>query len=203
MEMSKRKKSNRKIHTRDLIERILIVCEGEKTEPNYFRKFLIDENKCYVKTTGEGYNTVRLVQKAIKVQKESMPPYNKVWCVFDRDSFPAKDFNKAIKEAKKKGIEVAYSNEAFELWYFLHFDYCDSAMSRDQYQEKLSDLLGHKYEKNCETMYQELLYIQLMAIRNAERLLNSYDSFNPENNNPSTTVHKLVEELNKRLLRHK
>jgi hypothetical protein len=52
-------------------------------------------------------------------------------------------------------------------------------------------------------MYQELLDIQLMAIRNAERLLNSYDSFNPENNNPSTTVHKLVEELNKRLLCHK
>ena len=195
--MSKRKKSNRKINTRDLIERILIVCEGGKTEPNYFRKFPIDKSKYHVESRGEGRITKSLVERAIEIQEIASPPFNKIWCVFDRDSF--ENFNEAIKEAEKEGIDVAYSNEAFELWYLLHFNYYDSAMSRHQYQEKLSELIGHEYEKNSENMYQELHDKQPEAIRNAKRLLSNYSPSNPAKDNPSTTVHQLVEELDKRL----
>jgi hypothetical protein len=71
----------------------------------------------------------------------------------------------------------------------------------------LTELLGHKYEKNSENMYQELEDKQPDAIRNAEKLLNDHFERNgriePAKDNPSTTVHKLVEELNKRLLCHK
>jgi len=41
-------------------------------------------------------------------------PYG--WCVFDRDSFPAKDYNIGIEQARAKGFKVAYSNEAFEIY---------------------------------------------------------------------------------------
>jgi len=76
-------------------------------------------------------------------------------------------------------------------------------MSREQYIEKLSEQLGHKYEKNSISMYDELYDRQEIAIRNAKRLLEHHvkiDGKNiPEKHNPSTTVHELVMELNKRL----
>ncbi len=40
---------------------ILIVCEGENTEPSYFNQFRITSAK--VKSVGEGYNTVSLVNR--------------------------------------------------------------------------------------------------------------------------------------------
>lgn len=200
------KKRSEKMNTRPLRKRVLIVCEGGKTEPNYFESFPIDERLFYVKTVGEGYNTISLVKKAKKTQKDTMPPFDKVWCVFDRDSFPSGNFNKAIDEATKNDMEVAYSNEAFELWYLLHFNYYDSAMSRNQYKEKLCELLPFKYEKTDECskkMYDELLGKQSVAVRNAEMLFNHHleakGRINPEEDNPSTTVHRLVEELNKML----
>jgi len=196
--MSKRKKSGRKRNTRDLIERILIVCEGGKTEPNCFKKFPIDKSKYHVESRGEGRITKSLVEKAIEIQKIALLPFDIVWCVFDKDDNSDEVFNEARQIATTNNIEVAYSNEAFELWYLLHFNYYDSAMSRRQYQEKLTELLGYKYEKNSENMYQELEDKQPNAIRNAERLLGSYSPSNPAKDNPSTTVHLLVEELNKR-----
>jgi len=95
-------------------------------------------------------------------------------------------------------IQVAYSNEAFELWYLLHFCYLNSGMSRNHYQQRLERYLGHEYHKNSNTIYNELLPRQLEAIRNAKNLLAQYNPPNPANDNPSTTVHVLVERLNRK-----
>ena len=49
------------------LRRFLIVCEGEKTEPNYFKKF--PENpEVYDKIDihGIGYNTISLIKEAIR-----------------------------------------------------------------------------------------------------------------------------------------
>jgi len=120
-----------------------------------------------------------------------------VWCVFDRDYCQAGDFNAAIARAESSGIRVAYSNEAFELWYLLHFHYYDTGVSRSRYAAKLSDWFGHPYQKNSSTIFEELHDRQAAAIRNAERLLSQYSPLNPVADNPSTTVHKLVEQLNR------
>ena len=51
------------------LRRILIVCEGEKTEPNYFKSF--PENpEVYdaLDVTGLGNNTVAVVKKAIELR---------------------------------------------------------------------------------------------------------------------------------------
>ena len=45
-------------------------------------------------------------------------------------------------------------------------------------------------------MYQTLLERQTQAIQNAEKLMERYDSHNAHANNPSTTVHTLVQRLN-------
>jgi len=144
---------------------------------------------------GIGANTSSLVQEAIELR--SQDTYDQVWCVLDRDSFPAENFNAALALAAANNIQVAYSNEAFELWYLLHFHYYQTAITRASYIKKLSALLEFKYEKNSEHMYDLLESKQSTAVRHAEKLLEEYSEFTPEKNNPSTTVHWLVKELNK------
>ena len=68
----------------------LIVCEGEKTEPNYFSHFRVPKIVCDV--VGIGANTESLVKKAIELKNNATISYDNVWCVFDRDSFPAQNF---------------------------------------------------------------------------------------------------------------
>jgi len=183
----------RRINFREVRQRFLIVCEGEKTEPNYFRSFRVPRD--VVDVRGLGDNTLNLVKKALELRRDD--DYDQVWCVFDRDDFPTQNFNAAVELARKSGLHVAYSNEAFELWYLLHFNYHDTAISRRDYITKLSKLLGRPYVKNSERMYAELEGRQADAIRNAHRLLAQRDPPNPAFDNPSTTVHLLVEQLNR------
>ena len=189
--------TNRKDKTR---KRFFIVCEGEKTEPNYFKKFSVDVDIQLSK--GEGKDTKSLVEKAIKLKNGlKSDERNRVWCVFDRDRndqnpHDAHNFNAAIILAKTNGIKVAYSNDPFELWYLLHFNYYNTGISRKDYKNMLTKLLRHEYKKNSETIYEELKDKQQDAIKHAKLLLEKYDRPNPESDNPSTTVHLLVEELN-------
>ena len=178
------------------------MCEGEKTEPNYFRRFPVDTNVIKLDIKGEGKNTKSLVEKAIELKNDTeFDEKDRFWCVFDRDKNPknpndSQNFNSAITLARNNGIDVAYSNDAFELWYLLHFNYYHTQISRKDYPDMLTDVLGHKYQKNSETIYEKLKDKQENAIKNAKRLLQEYKPPNPETDNPSTTVHLLVEELN-------
>ncbi len=177
---------------RPLRPRFLIVCEGTQTEPNYFRRFRANAE---IEVVGLGQDPVAVVNRAYQEMKQKA--YAQVWAVFDRDTVPAERFNEALRLAKEYGIKVACSNEAFELWFWLHFDYQDTAVARAAYQAKLTERLGRPYRKNDRQLYDLLLDSQPIAVQNAKRLLASYGpDLNPERANPSTTVHLLVQELN-------
>jgi hypothetical protein len=187
--------STRKLDVREVKQRFLIVCEGKKTEPYYFKSFRVP--KAVVAIEGAAGDPTRLVNSAYKLANED--EYDQVWCVFDRDegAWTAQNFNNALQNAKTYGFHVAYSNECFELWYILHFEFLNTGLPRSDYEDKLSELLGIRYRKNDLTIYQQLLAKQQIAIKYAQKLLESYNSIDPERNNPSTTVHLLVEALNK------
>jgi hypothetical protein len=216
-----RQKQQQKAKKPLAVGRILIVCEGEKTEPNYFKwwqkqlenikgaaktkavgdidvKSFADE----IQIMGEGKNTNSLVKKAIELKNQAnygKINYTQIWCVFDRDSFPAENYNLAIEKARSNDFKVAYSNEAFELWYLLHFDYVNTAISRKQYKTMLTERLGEKYNKNDSVMYEKLHQhpkaSQQEAIENAKKLLNQQPG-DYAVQNPSTTVFELVDSLN-------
>ncbi len=173
------------------LESFLITCEGEKTEPNYFKRFRVSGKVIEVK--GLGDHTFSLVKKTIELKAKKA--YDQTWVVLDRDSFPVERFNNALNLAKENRIQVAYSNEAFELWYLLHFNYYNTSMCRDQFSKMLSRLMGRPYKKNSAVIYDQLLQKQSTAIKNATRLLTQYPNPKPVDNNPSTTVHLLVKEL--------
>jgi len=183
----------RKVNTRDVRQRFLIVCEGTKTEPKYFKKFRVSSLVLEVK--GVGCNTVDVVNEALKSSTDTH--YDQIWCVFDRDTFPVDRFNMALELARNNNIQVAYSNQAFELWYLLHFQYLNTAIGSEDYFDRLGKHLGYEYQKNNETIFDEIIHLQDNAIRNAERLYAEYNPPNPAQDNPSTTVHLLIKELNR------
>jgi RloB-like protein len=169
---------------------ILIICEGEKTEPNYFRsmrKHLRINAK--VEIDGTGRNTLDLVNYA---SKKSGEDFDEIWCVFDKDDFSDEHFNNTVQKDGEGKICIAYSNECFELWYILHHNYHNTAHQRKHYFKQLGKLMGKVYEKNSSSMYQELHDKLSTAIRNAKRLFNEHQGKTPARANPSTTVHLLV-----------
>ncbi|MDR1896527.1 MAG: RloB family protein [Prevotellaceae bacterium] len=199
----KRKTALTRLQNIRKLRRILIVCEGEKTEPNYFRKFPANpEIYDSIDVHGTGYNTVSLITEAIRIKNfalQKREPYIETWCVFDRDDFSVESFENAIKLAKKNQIKCAYSIEAFEIWYMLHFNYYDSALSRGQYKEKLSELLKKPYLKNNEEMFSLLENRQNRAMQNAQKLYYKQYLLPLKEQNPVTTVFYLVERLIKQV----
>lgn len=208
--MSKKQKKDhrksslaRRQSVREIKQSFLIVCEGEKTEPDYFRAFRM--TAATVKAVGQAMNTMTLVSKAISIREADRlkkRTYDQCWVVFDKDDFPSKDFNQAIQLAEKNGFRVAYSNQAFEYWFLLHYNLYTGAIHRSNYKEMLTKLTGLAYNKTegfGAVMYNLLLKRQQQAISNAEAVLAEISHGNPAEEESSTTVHLLVKELNKYL----
>lgn len=202
----KDKELERKRKRKKVLPYILIVCEGARTEPNYFEWYKENcKQEINVDICGEGKNTVSLVREAIaikkKIEKEKQIIFDQVWCVFDRDSFEISTYNQAFELAHKNNIKVAYSNECFEVWYLLHFQYFDNEMPRGLVFNKLDNLMkkeyGIAYKKNTHNICELLLGKQLTAIKNAKKLESKCSNIGiVHHQNPSTSVYKLVEELN-------
>lgn len=185
----------------------LIVSEGARTEPlyfNYFKNFLPRNLIETVEVVGEGDNTINIVQKAIDLREARKndilkPGYDQVWAVFDKDDFPSIRFNRAIQLAEKNKISSAHSNQSFELWYVLHFQYLQTSLHRSDYIDLLSRDLGFKYEKNDPKVV-EFLFSKCdikRAIKWAKKLELLHSGLSPSKSCPLTHVYKLVEELRK------
>jgi hypothetical protein len=186
----------RKVGVKELKQRFLIVCEGGQTEPNYFRGFRVPADVVVDIEPGAGMHT-SVVQRAIDIVEEFEGVHDQVWCVFDRDKngHNSQSFIAALELAEAHGISVAYSNDAFEIWYLLHFNYHDTAIHRHDYVTKLRALITGGYQKNDPKMFEKLEDKMEVAIRNAKNLLAQYEPTSPERDDPSTTVHLLVEQL--------
>lgn len=189
----------------------LIVSEGEKTEVLYFKSLAnkinekrrgVVENKKIeippIKLHGTGYNTESLVKKAIEIRRKDPNIYENHWLVYDKDSFKTDMFDNSITFAEANGFKVAWSNESFELWYLLHFKYCESAIGRDQYIIDLNLIFQKKfnckYLKNDNEVYEKISPFYEQAIMNAKRL-DRLSNAAPSTKNPCTKVYELVEEL--------
>lgn len=187
---------------------ILIVCEGENTEPSYFRQFRL--STATIKPIGEGYNTISLVNRAAELAKEK--DYEQIWCVFDKDDFDNNDFNNAIVTAEAQNFGVAYSNQAFEYWIILHFDdHQGGGMHRKDYNKKINNLLkpfklvydGEGSKLITEEIFEVLDGIEektnkerkILAIQRAKRNYEQFEHNNPATEESSTTVFRLVETL--------
>ena len=111
-----------------------------------------------IEIRGQGRSTGKLIDITEQIVKKAKIMYQNVWVVFDKDDFD--DFDKAIQTANSKGYQVAWSNQSFEYWIYLHFYYSNAALHRNQWIKKLNDIFKQRqlgtgeYLKNCEDIFE-------------------------------------------------
>jgi hypothetical protein len=214
-EAEKQENLKRKENTRDERKMLIIACEDSVSAPLYFRTIFSDLKRNHA---------ISAISLVIANHKHSNPTgvlqdllnhrdyqdFDHQWIVIDRDEERTKkvndnsqsghsleNFNKAMSNASRKGVKVAYSNPCFEIWYLLHFEYTSAAIDR----EKLVTQLEHKYQYAKNKLFTPVLNQELQdkAIKNSESLIQSWidinGATNPATDNPSTTVHDLVKLL--------
>ena len=228
----KRADFKRKLNDKKTVPDIIIACEDSISSPIYFKMLVsalirekIITQDSFVIAKHNHTNPMGVLDDLRNHKDDNGKTYKDFdhkWIVIDRDcervnggGHMAEDYNNALKTAKNRRndlhIDVAYANDAFELWYLLHFEYRNTAILRDEIIEvlieKLKQLDPHKFSRlnrdnikqanYAKLIYEALLPMQEKAISNAERLLLSYgEEHNPEQDNPSTTIYKLVNILN-------
>lgn len=208
----------RKGETKASLKAYLISCEGICSEPNYINGLVHYEKEN--KRIAEGTEVI------ISKHSHSDPlgvlqdlldtpnyeSYDELWIVIDRDEVELKgkgfgghsekNFQNTILKSKEFGVNVACSNPCFELWIVFHFEYRDTACSRDDIQkkslEKVNSILpkDKQLKKVDDLKVIDNLYILLKekvetALRNAKKLQQNEKT----KDNPSSGMYLLVESL--------
>lgn len=199
--------------------RYYIFCEGQQTEPSYFEGFkrYIEDNPVYrdmvlIEIEPCQAETMRVIGMAEKYVKKNKVEKGQIWCVYDKDSFPAKDFNGVVQRAEylnQQNLNVQYhaawSNECIEFWFLLHFAYYTANNHRTEYisflNDKFKELGIGKYQKNMKNIFEILLEKgnPKLAVKYAKRIIKDGQGRMPADIAPGTTVYELVEELVKYL----
>ncbi len=204
----------RKQAKRESYDKVLIVCEGTKTEPNYLNE-IKDELKLSTANVSiapsPGSDPLSVVEHAEALvnqqsRQKHQDNYDRIFCVFDRDEHEqhgnrySKALNK-IRQIKVKGVTFAAitSTPCFEVWLVLHFEPRTApflpSSKRTAAQEvirHLSQYLPH-YAKGKQGLYSQIKEQTKQALTFAKRL----EQENQKNgsDNPSTQMHDLVEYL--------
>ena len=198
---------------------ILYFCERQQTEPSYFEGFKryiegspIYRDMVFIEIEPCQAETMRVIGKAEKYVKKNKLEKGQIWCVYDKDSFPAKDFNGVVHRAEQLNqinpdiqYHAAWSNECIEFWFMLHFAYYVSNNHRTEYikflNDKFQELGIGKYQKNMKNIFDVLMNAgsPKLAIRYAKRIIKDGQGKTPTEIAPGTTVYELVEELAKYL----
>ena len=188
--------------TKQSCDRVLVVCEGTKTEP-YYLKELLDHyrlNTANVVVLGTGVDPVSIVDKAKKRRQHELQRgdrFDRIYCVFDRNSH--ENFSQASQIARQSDFRLARSWPCFEFWLLLHFQYTRkpyaSGGGKSASQHCVLDLRINlpDYSKGSTGVFLKLLPWLVKANSRAIRAEKDAQASGEEN--PSTEFNHLVEYL--------
>jgi hypothetical protein len=185
---------------REAYDYILIVCEGEKTEPFYFQGLKEAHrlsNANIVIMRADGTDQMSIVDTAEDRLSEG---YNRVFCVFDRDghaNYDAALTRVARSEPGKSGqITAITSWPCFEFWLLLHFRYSSAAFvaagRRSACEQVLRELRKEfpNYNKGHKSVFADLQGNLDDALKHARRL--AAENKRTRSRNPATAMHELA-----------
>ena len=187
---------------REPYDRVLIVCEGEKTEPHYFEglrvHYLLSSVNITI-TPAAGSDPVSIVQFALRQIGE----FDRGYCVFDRDEH--RNFDSALEMLRtsqpgQSGKLIAIpSFPCFEVWPLLHFRYSTAEIRRTG-QRSPGAMAVHEltnyiptYTKGHRGIFNALLPHLPTGLRHAATLARDYLQTGAQN--PGTKLHLLVQYL--------
>lgn len=187
--------------------KVLIVCEGEKTEPHYFTgvQEFYELNTANVEITGEAGSSPKNIwsyaRQRYREAKDAGDEFDKVFCVFDKDNHDG--YYEVCREIDGSGPKDTFhhitSVPCFEYWLLLHFVYStrpyESLPGNSSANQALSDLKNYipDYEKGKRGIFLDLLEQLPQAKVYAQRTLDAARRSGTDN--PTTKVHHLVEFL--------
>ncbi len=196
-----------------------IYCEGEKTEPNYLRKYIQtkfpgDQSRRVVKVEDTNKNTPKqLVEVAIHAkQSGKFLTGDEFWVVYDRESvakYSDELHSRSRQLAEKNGIGVALSNVCFELWLLLHFEAsgasytsCDNLLAQSKLKQHLRLLGIAKYDKADSRLLDHITDDEIKKARTRAANMNLASRAAAPANceqahqlNPYTEVHELLDAI--------
>ena len=182
--------------------KILIVCEGQNSEPQYLDGFwkACKNSRVDVIIPKGGRAPLAVVQyakdlkqkaeKAARREHDENLSYDRVWGVFDVNSHP--NIPDARLLAKQYGIQLAISNPCFELWLLLHHRESPGANRRDDIKAMLKLAISN-YDKSVD--YRDYEDGYLRAVSQATRLDELAEQIGDPGKNPTTGVYRLTEEI--------
>lgn len=122
-----------------------ILTNGRETEKNYFDLIKSKKSIFDVEIEYQNGNPVQLVRYASQYVREA----NQVWCVFDIDNnFSEGTLIPAIKLAEETGVQIAYSNIAFEVWLLSHYKRVESSYDNARLIRQMDKLLREDLRLN-------------------------------------------------------
>lgn len=197
-----RRKSRRAAYAK-----VLIVCEGEKTEPYYFEdlKNHYKLNSANIEISNKGGSSPigiwQYANQRFTQEKNASDPFDKVYCVFDKDTHTTyQDACNKIAAAKPKDTFFAITSvPCFEYWLLLHFTYSTAAFvaqpgnSAGAQMEAELKRFWPGYTKGMTDVFTQRLDQLDFAKQNAVRALAAANATHTDN--PTTRVHTLVEFL--------
>lgn len=196
----------RQAPTRAPYDVILIVCEGEKTEPEYLKglRKAFDLNPANVKiVSAAGNDPVSVVRQAIRALRDAAGEFDCVFCVFDRNGHA--NYQEALdlvanSPLGRRGILTAITSvPCFEIWILLHYAYSTAPFvasgSRSACENVIAAIRGHlpEYEKAFEGVFEKLQPLLDAAVTHGDRL--TLHNRQTGSDNPATSVHDLVKYL--------
>lgn len=173
--------------TRQPRTRLLVVCGGARTEPDYFNGLKRRERNpaVHVKVIDKGVDPETLVRYAAEKRARAADDFDEVWCVTDVDQF---DLEPAVRLAGAEGISLAVTNPCFELWLiYHHVDWRRSIADADEAMTVLRRYVPG-YDKN--SLRLEDFAGTAAAIERGRR---SHSGAPPMGPNPSTGLWRLAE----------
>jgi hypothetical protein len=186
-------------------KRLLILCEGQLTEPQYFLSFqrLHSAARVHVEIALRHGDPKYLVDEAKRRGAEARRAsavdaslgFDEVWVVCDVDDHAR--LPDAKQMARDNGIFMAVSNPCVELWFLLHFADSPGMQHRHDVQRLLDTELDRRglgrYAKHLRADVLEASYEQARA--RAERLERDASLVGEDGRNPSTAIHRLTESI--------
>ncbi|MFF4379564.1 RloB family protein [Kitasatospora sp. NPDC001547] len=174
---------------RESKQRLLVVCGAKVTERDYLQglKSSVRNSAVSLRIVEHPRSPSQVVDHAVLLRDQAGGEYDATWCVLDVDDFP--DLERTAVEARRKNIEVAFSNPCFEVWLLLHFkDYRRPARSFKELMPVLGEVFPAGYGKTGMKFDRYAPHWRLAA-RRAEQLA----EWGKEHEvNPSTGMWKLA-----------
>lgn len=205
----KAKNLGRNIPSQEERPKVLIVCEGQKTEPYYFDNARVTYRlgSAEVEICGKecGSAPISVVNYALERRAKDRRKYKYIFCVFDRDSHESFDAAlRLVGEHASEGLIPIYSVPSFEYWLLLHFGYSRKpyvAQGKKSPGDVVVEEVSAKFLKEFKMDYQKgmknafaLLEPRLPdAVAYAKRVICDVEKTGYDN--PLTYVHHLINEL--------